>query len=292
MELRVLTYFLMVAREENITKASQLLHVTQPTLSRQLMQLEDELGTKLFVRGSHKINLTEEGMQLKRRAQDIVSLTEKTIREFHSEKEDYSGEITIGGGELLCIDYFSKILEAFQKRHPAVRYNIRSGTADDTKDKIESGLIDIGVMIEPGDISKYESVRIPQKETYGVVVKSDSSIAKQGFATPKDLAEIPLLMSTRMWLENNLASWFGDYYDKLDVKVTYNLTYNSVALVKNNIGSALTVKLNWQMEGVTFVPLEPALSGNSYFVWKKNETLAPATGAFIEFARDWIKSKK
>ncbi len=292
MELRVLTYFLMVAREENITKAAQLLHVTQPTLSRQLMQLEDELGVKLFVRGSHKITLTEDGMLLKRRALDIVGLAEKTVREFQSEKEEISGEITIGCGELLCIDYFTKICNAFQTEHPLVRYNIRTGAADDTKERIELGLIDIGVIIAPGDISKYESVLLPQKEENYALVKSDSPLVKKGFVTPEDLLDEDLIISNRFLYSNILSNWFKTDYGKLKIKTTYNLMYNAASMVKNGNGIAIGVKLNWNLDGIAFLPLEPRITYDPYFIWKKNETLSVATSTFIEFAKAYIENGK
>lgn len=289
MELRVLTYFLMVAREENITKASQLLHVTQPTLSRQLMQLEDELGVKLFQRGSHKVSLTEDGMLLKRRAQDIVSLAEKTMREFQSAEDDLTGDISIGGGELLSIDYFASILSAFQRRNPNVHYTIRTGTADDIKNRIESGLIDIGILIAPGDISKYESVHLPRTEEYGVLVKDDSPLAQKEAVTSEDLKNVPLMFATRSKESNFFSSWFGSYYDSLNITATFNLSYNAAIMVKNDIGVAMGIRLNMKIDGVSFVPLMPSIKGDSYFVWKKNETLSPATRAFIEFARNRIK---
>lgn len=289
MELRVLTYFLMVAREENITKASQLLHITQPTLSRQLIQLEDELGVKLFVRGSQRLSLTEDGMLLKTRAQDIVSLADKTVLEFKAAKEDLSGEISIGGGELLGMDYFIKIIAEFKKKNPNVRFNIRTGTADDVKDRIESGLLDIGILTFPGDISKYESVLLPEHEVYGVIVNNDSELAKKDFIEVKDLIDKPLIVTTRAHSSKILANWFGAVYDKLNIVANFNFTYNAATMVRNKIGVAIGIKLNWEFEGLTFVPIYPQIETSTYFVWKKNETHSRATAEFIEFAKNWIK---
>lgn len=286
MELRVLTYFLMVAREENITKAAQLLHVTQPTLSRQLIQLEDELGTKLFIRGSHNLTLTPEGRLLKRRAQDIVSLSDKTIREFQFKKEDLYGDITIGSGELLCLDSISPLITEFQSKHNNVHFNMRSSDADDIKDRIESGLVDIGILANPGDISKFESIPFPQTEVNGVMVPNTSPLAKKEFVTPEDLHDKKLIFTSRISNSNNMASWFGKYYEKLNIVATFNLMYNASTLVKSGLGIAFGIKLNWNIDGVTFVPLLNPPPVFTYFVWKKNETLAPATKSFIEFVQE------
>lgn len=291
MELRVLTYFLMVAREENITKASQLLNVTQPTLSRQLMQLEDELGVKLFIRGSHKVTLTEDGLLLKRRAQDIVSLADKTIREFQAEKDDLNGEITIGSGELLGMDYFIKIISEFQKEYPNVRYSIRTGTADDIKERIESGLIDIGILTSPGDISKYKSVLLPEHEIYGALVQNNSELASKEYIVPQDLINKSLFIPNRTITANSFEQWAGSFYDKMKIIGTFNLTYNVASMVRNNMGIALGIKLNWEIEGVTFVPFYTQIPSNTYFAWKKNETLSPTTSAFINFAQEYLKAE-
>ena len=168
MKLRVLNYFLMVSQEENITKAAQLLHVTQPTLSRQLMQLEDELGVKLFERSNHSIVLTSDGLLLKRRAQEIVSLAEKTKRELTTEKE-LSGEIEIGSGEFKSFSLLADVIAAFSEKHPGVRFHLNSGNADTIKERLENGGLDIGLLADPVDISRYEFTRLPQKETWGII---------------------------------------------------------------------------------------------------------------------------
>ncbi|MDO4572382.1 MAG: LysR family transcriptional regulator, partial [Clostridia bacterium] len=177
MELRVLNYFLMAAREENITRAAQLLHVTQPTLSRQLMQLEEELGVTLFKRSSHRIVLTDEGMLLRRRAQEIVALAEKTRRDFQRPEEAVSGEISIGSGELSVMRFFAGLMCAFKKQHPLVRYELYSGNADSIKERMENGLLDLGLLLEPVDIGRYAFIRLPEREEWGVIARADSDIA-------------------------------------------------------------------------------------------------------------------
>lgn len=173
MELRVLKYFLMVAREENITKAAIRLHMTQPTLSRQLIQLEGELGVKLFHRSKHSIILTEEGLLLKRRAQEILSLVEKTKEEFIQNEEELAGEIAIGCGETQNMSYLSEKMYQFRKQYPLVSFQIYSADADDIKERIEQGILDIGLLMEPVDISKYDFVRMPEKEQWGILTTKD-----------------------------------------------------------------------------------------------------------------------
>lgn len=224
MELRVLNYFLTVVREENITKAAQLLHVTQPTLSRQLMQLEEELGVQLFHRGKHSVTLTEDGMLLRRRAQEITSLSDKTIAEFKNKEEVTSGEILIGCGETRSMSILSDNIKRFREIYPLVQFHIYSATADDIKERLEKGLLDIGLLTEPVDISKYEFVRMPYKERWGVLVNSESQLYEKESVSPAELADIPLIMVQRNSVKNELASWFGDIYEQLDVAATYNLT--------------------------------------------------------------------
>lgn len=289
MELRVLNYFLMVAREENITKASQLLHVTQPTLSRQLMQLEDELGVKLFDRSSHSIILTDAGMLLKRRAQELIALADKTRMEFAQEDGPLGGEISIGSGESHSMNFFSGLLASFQTLYPLVRYDLYSGNADNIKDRIEKGLLDLGLLMEPVDISKYEFLRMPQKETWGVLVHEESVLATKDHVGPMDLVGIPLMIPKRTLVQDELSHWFGDLYDRLDIKLTYNLLYNAAVMAKNKGGTVLCLKLDCGYEGLRFVPLSPGLEIGSVLAWKKNQMLSPVADAFIEFGKKYIK---
>lgn len=282
MELRVLKYFLMVAREENITKAAQLLHLTQPTLSRQLMQLEEELGVKLFHRSKHSIILTEEGMLLKRRAQELISLSEKTVQELSHKDVVVSGEIAIGCGETKSMSYLSEQMVAFRAQYPLVQFQIHSATADDIKERIEKGILDMGLLCEPVDIGKYEFIRMPLKEKWGVLVPADSTLAEKEFVTPEDLVAVPLLISRREAVKNELSNWFGDYYDQLQIAATFNLVINAATMVKYHTGAALCFDLGLSYEGVRFIPFSPALETGSVLVWKKNQALSPATSLFIQ----------
>ena len=290
MELRVLKYFLMVAREENITKAAQLLHVTQPTLSRQLIQLEEELGVRLFTRSNHRIVLTDDGMLLKQRAQEMVSLAEKTIRDLQHEEEPIAGEIAIGSGELHSTQFLSSLLSSFQKKHPQIRYEIYSGNADNIKERIERGTLDLGLLLEPVDIQKYSFLRVPFKEEWGVLVRQDCPLAQKNAVSPEDLAHVPLIGSKRELVQNELTNWFGAYADQLTVVAAGNLQYNLAILVQNQLGIAITVRLDSRYDGLCFVPLSPKLESHSVLVWKKAKTFSPATTAFIEYAKECVKS--
>ncbi len=287
MEIRVLKYFLMVAREENITKAATLLHLTQPTLSRQLMQLEKELGVKLFHRSKHSIILTEDGMLLKRRAQEIVSLSHKTIQELSHKEDVLSGEIAIGCGETKGMLFLSEQIRKFQHKYPLVQFSIHSAIADDIKERIEKGILDIGLLMEPVDIGKYEFIRMPQREKWGILVRKDSELAEKESINPWDLTGVPLIMVKRELVKNELASWFGDYYEELQIAAVYNLILNAAAMVERGVGVALCFDLGVAFyEDLCFIPLTPTLETGSVLVWKKNQTLGAAASQFMSFLKN------
>ena len=287
MEFRVLKYFLMVAREENITKAAALLHLTQPTLSRQLMQLEAELGVKLFHRSKHSIILTEDGMLLKRRAQEIVSLSDKTVQELSHKEDVLSGEIAIGCGETKNMLFLSEQIKKFRQKYPLVQFSIHSAIADDIKERIEKGVLDIGLLMEPVDVGKYEFIRMPQKEKWGILVRKDSELAAKESINPKDLTNVPLIMVKRELVKNELASWFGDYYEGLQIAATYNLILNAASMVERGVGVALCFDLGVSFyEDLCFIPLAPTLETGSVLVWKKNQTLGAATSQFMRYLRN------
>lgn len=275
----------MVARGENITKAAKLLHITQPTLSRQLMQLEEELGARLFNRSNHRIILTEDGMLLKRRAQELISLADKTKREFIREENQLAGEISIGCGELSSVSCLSSLIASFREAYPQVRYELFSGNVDNVKDRMERGLLDIGLFSEPAEISKYEFIRMPVKETWGILVRGDSPLAAKEAVRPEDLAEVPLLTAKRELVQNELVNWFGDYSERMEIIMTYNLLYNAAMMVKQGIGAAFCLKLENQFENLCFVPLSPQLELGSVLAWKKNQVFSPAASAFIRHVK-------
>lgn len=288
MELRTLQYFLVVAREENITKAAALLHVTQPTLSRQMMQLEEELGVQLFTRSSHNIILTEQGVLLKRRAQELVSLADKTKQEL-AQQQVLSGEVAIGSGEYRSSVLLAQILTQFHQQHPQVHYEIFSGNSDDIKERIERGLLDIGFLLEPVDVSKYEFVRVPVREEWGVLVSEMSELAQKAAVTPQDLADKPLLFSRRDLVKRELMNWFGSYADDLNIVACGNLPFNLSMLVQQGMGAYLSIRKSGRSDGVCFRPLSPKLESNVVLAWKKNQAMSPAAQKLLEEAKKYIE---
>ncbi len=289
MELRVLNYFLMVAREENITKAAQLLHVTQPTLSRQLMQLEDELGVKLFDRSSHSIILTSEGMLLKRRAQEMLNLAEKTRNELTQNEENLTGLISIGSGELQSMNELANLISGFRCHHPFITFDIYSGNAEGIKARIENGALDIGLLLEPVDTAKYEFIRLHTKEKWGVLVRDDSELAVKKSVAPEDLVDYPLLVPANKPVQNELSSWFGDYAKQMNIISTHNLVYNSAVMVQNGVGITVTLKLDCHYDHLKFIPLRNGSELSSVLAWKDSQVFSPATTAFIDYIKKCSK---
>lgn len=289
MELRVLNYFLMVAREENITKAAQILHISQPTLSRQIANLEQELDTKLFVRQSHKITLTEDGMLLRRRASEMQQLSDKIFEEMSSDDEVLTGEIQIGSGELKSMDKLAEVIVEFHRQHPQVTFNIQSGNSEDIKLKIEQGLLDIGLLIEPVDTEKYSFVRMQQLETWGILVQDNSPLAKKNYVTAEDLQNETLIFTQSRPMTNELNSWFGNVANNIKLISKYNLLYNSAILAKKGLGILLCLQLESHYEGLSFVPLKPALHYNSVLAWKADQITSKTVTSFINFAKKYLK---
>ena len=292
MEIRVLKYFLLVAREENITKAANLLHLTQPTLSRQLMQLEEELGVQLFHRSKHHIILTEEGMLLRRRAEEIVALADKTKDDLQHREEQLSGTVAVGSGELRSSRFLAQLLTAFQTENPLVSFAIYSGNSDNIKERIERGLLDVGLLQEPVDITKYSFVRTPGGEQWGILVRADSELAARESVSPADLAAVPLILPEREIVQNELLNWFGPYAEGLRITATGNLLYNLAALARDSGSGVLTLDLDCTYEGLRFIPLAPAMESNTVLVWKKTQTFSAAASALIEFSKKYISSIK
>lgn len=290
MELRVLNYFLAVAREENFTKAAGQLHLTQPTLSRQIADLEQELGVKLFVRSNHNIVLTEDGMILKRRAQEILSLADKTKRDFLQKGENLEGVISIGSGEFLSTRCLTDCIADFRKKYPLVRYEFYSGNAGNIRDRIERGLLDIGLMSEPIDIRKYEFISMPIKEEWGALVREDSPLMGKEFIAPQDLAGVPLILPLGDFAQSNIGKWFGKYASQIDIIAKGNLLYNEAMMVQSNIGAVIGIKLNCNYDGLRFIPLKPALKIDTALAWKKEQIFSATTSAFIDFITQYLKS--
>lgn len=286
MELRVLKYFLAVAREENITKAAALLHLTQPTLSRQLMQLEEELGVQLFRRSRYHIVLTDEGMLLRRRAQELVDLAEKTTREFTMRETELMGEIAIGAGETRSMSFLSRAIVSFRERYPKVTFRIFSANADDVKERLDTGLLDMGLLTEPVDVGRYAFCRMKERDRWGVLVRLDSPLADLNSVTPDDLEQVPLIISGRERVQRELANWFGSRWERLQIAATFNLILNAANMVRYGVGTALSFDLNFAFDDLRFLPLSPTMNTGTVLVWKKDQVLTPAVEAFHQHIKN------
>lgn len=253
------------------------------------MQLEDELGVKLFYRSKHRITLTDEGLLLKRRAQEITELAERTTREVSRSSENLMGEIAIGCAEASSISVLAGLMNYFRQKYPLVHYTLYSGIADDIKERIENGLLDIAFLTEPVDISKYGFVRLPHKEEWGVLIRKDSPLAEKQAVMPQDLLGIPLLMPKRDLVKNELASWFGSLNDRMDFAVNYTMLMNAAVMVHSGFGAALCLNMGTDFyDDLRFVPLAPPLATGCVLAWKKSQRQAPAVEEFISSAHSYV----
>lgn len=287
MELRVLRYFLAVAREESISGAAEYLHLSQPTLSRQLMDLETELGCKLLNRGkrNHKVSLTEEGMRLRRRAEELVELADKTEAEFLVQDNELGGDIYIGGGETESMRLIAKTVYRLQKIYPHIRYHLFSGNADDVAERLERGLLDFAVLVGDADKTKYAYLPLPANDTWGLLMRKDDPLAKQAVIQANDLTQLPLILSRQALSAGELSGWYGSGFDKLNIVATYNLIFNASLLVEESVGYALALdKLVYTSDNsrLCFRPLEPQLRAQLCVAWKKYQVFSPAADRFIK----------
>ncbi|MFC9727351.1 LysR family transcriptional regulator [Bacillus cereus] len=288
MDIRVLRYFIAVATQENISAAANALHLSQPTLSRQLNNLEEELGTTLFVRGNRKITLTDEGMFLLDRAKEIVDLVEKTEANFNQKSEIISGEIHIGAGETEAMQFIAQTIKKVVAHHPNIKFHLYSGNADDITTKLDSGLLDFGIVIEPANKQKYDYLKLPATDVWGVLMRKDSPLAEKAYIHPTDLLNKPLIISRQTAVRNELSGWLGEEIENLNVIGTYNLLYNASLLVKENIGYALCIDklMNTSEEStLCFRPLSPKLEAGLNILWKKHQTFSSATKIFLTYLR-------
>lgn len=288
MEIRVLRYFLTVAREENITKAAEVLHITQPTLSRQLAQLENTLGVQLFIRGTRKIVLTNAGMLMRRRAEEILELVDKTERELIEQDEELEGVVVIGCGDLKAVQILPEIIRNFREIYPKVTFDLYTATADHVKDRMDRGLIDIGLLLEPINMDKYDFIRLNQKERWVVSMHPDAPLAKKDYVMAEDLAGVPLMMPHRLNVQSELASWFGDSYEKLNVIFKINLPANGSVMVYHRLAYALTVTGSiefWDNDKLVYRPLFPELTATSALAWKRHQPFGRAVEKFIEYLK-------
>lgn len=292
MEIRVLRYFLAIAREGSITNAANFLHVTQPTLSRQIHDLEKELGQKLFTRGSHSMTLTAEGMILRKRAEEIISMVDKTEAEFNYMENAIGGDIYIGGGETDAVKLIAETAKDLRENYPGIRYHLYSGNSEDVTERLDKGLLDFGILIQPANITKYDYINIPAKDTWGVVMRKDSPLAKKESILKEDLLDVPLICSrqaiSQERSQNEFADWFGEDFEKLDIVTTFNLVYNAAIMVEAGIGYAVTIDKianTSESSSLCFRPLTPRLDSGLNVVWKKYQVFSSAAEVFLERLR-------
>lgn len=285
LEFRVLRYFLAIAREGSITGAAESLHLAQPTLSRQIQDLERQLGKQLFIRGKKKVTLTEEGNFLRSRAQEMLNLMERTEIAFSKDNEDIRGDIFLGAAETPAMDFIAEIFRGIQEDYPQVRFHIWSGDADAVMERLEKGLIDMGLLLGPVEQEKYDYLHLPHADSYGLLMPTDSSLAKKQTLSVDDILGLPLIFPDQTYSGHQRISRLGIPYDTLNVVATYNLLYNAVFLVEQGIGCAFCLEGMVHTEAhrnIVFRPFSPALKLEQYIVTKKYQTFSAAVKLFLE----------
>ena len=284
MEIKTLRYFLAVAREENMTRAAEILHVTQPTLSKQLKALEDELGKKLFTRHSFSIRLTDEGMLLRNRAEDLISMADKIEQEFISLDEITGGELYLGLAESYQIKYLARVIKKFKASYPNLHYHITSGDTEQIADKLDKGLLDFLVLAEYPDSRKYEYIEFPESDTWGLVIPQGDPLAKKKAIRAKDLAGLPLFCSEQAW-NNEIKEWAGTSFSKMKLEGSFRLSYNGSIFAKEGLGYLLTFEhLIDTSDGsdLVFLPLTPKAETKLYIVWNRYQAFTPIAERFLK----------
>ncbi len=285
MELRTLRYFLAAAQEENITKAADILHVTQPTLSRQMMDLERELGTTLMLRGKNGLSLTDDGIFFRQRAEEIVELADRLEQAFVERNADISGLVSIGASEAVGSRLFAKLIKRFSEKYPLVQFNLYNEMADNIKDRLDKGLVDVGLLLEPVDTIKYDFVRLSQKETWGVLMRDDHPLAERDSIRPEEIASYPLILPLREPVRTEILHWLGQEEKDLNIPLRYTLLSNAALLVEEGMGCAFCLDGALAIRSgprLRFIPIDPERTTRSVLVWKKNHLFSPATSLFIQ----------
>lgn len=287
MELRTMRYFLAVAREENMTRAAERLHVTQPTLSKQIQALEDELGKKLFVRHSFSIELTEEGMLLRKRAEDLVSMADKIAGEFATLDDVTGGDVYLGLAESYQIRSLARQIKRFKQTYPGLRYHITSGDTEQVTEKLDKGLLDFAVLADEPNTAKYDHLPFPDRDLWGVVMPDGHDLARKETVTVDDLAGLPLFCSEQGWA-NDIPKWCGHRMDELHLEGSFRLSYNGSLFVREGLGLLLTFDHlidTSQGSGLTFRPLSPRLETELYLIWNRYQTFTPIAEQFLTQVR-------
>ena len=285
MELRTLRYFLAAAQEENITRAADILHVTQPTLSRQIMDLEKELATTLMLRGKNGLTLTDDGIFFRQRAEEIVELTDRLEQSFVERNANVSGLIAIGASEAVGRRLFEKLIKQFSDKYPLVQFHLYNEMADNIKDRLDKGLVDVGLLLEPVDTVKYDFVRLSQKETWGILMRDDHPLAKRETVTPDEIVAYPLILPLRERVRSEILNWINQDEKDLTIPLSYTLLSNAALMVEAGLGCAFCLDGALAIHSsprLRFVPIAPEHTTRSVLVWKKNHLFSPATSLFIQ----------
>ena len=291
MEFRVLKYFLTVANEESITAAAEALYLSQPTLSRQLRDLEDEIGKQLLIRGNKKTTLTEDGVLLRKRAQEIMDLMNKTESELRQSDDSISGDIWIGGGESEGMRFIARAVHSMQKNFPNIQVNLISANSSDIFERLEKGLVDFGVGVGDIDLSRYETIELPVVHTSGVLMRKDSPLANRAAITPDDLQGIPIITPRNEEAQRWYAAWMGKPFETLDVVASFNLIYNAAFLVEEGVGYALCMDRLINISDdhpLLFVPHDPPMNFGIKIAWKRHQVFSKASLKFIETLKEII----
>ena len=265
------------------------MHITQPTLSRQIAQMEDEMGGKLFERGTRKTVLTNEGMLLRRRAEEILELVDKTERELVEQEEMVEGTVSLGCGDLTAVQVIPDLIRGFHERYPAVTFELYTATANHIKERMDRGITDIGLLLEPINKEKYDYIKLNHQEQWVVVMPPDSPLAKLEAVSPKDLRGLPLILPHRLNVQSELARWFGDEFEKLNILFTSNLPSNSSIMVHHGLAYSIIVKGSisfWDPEKITYCPLSPDLTAPSVLAWRRKQPFGLATEKFIGYVKE------
>ncbi len=294
MEIRTLRYFLAAAREENMTRAAELLHVTQPTLSRALRSLEDELGKKLFTRHSFNISLTEEGVLLRDRAEDLITMADKIEKEFLSLDDITGGELYLGLAESYQIRYLARELRALKSSYPGLRYHITSGDTEQVTEKLDKGLLDFAVLCDEPDGKKYEALLFPEGDLWGLILPGQDALAKKETVRVEDLVGLPLFASEQGW-EGDIRRWAGDRFGQLRLEGSFRLSYNASLFVREGLGYQLTFRhlVDTSPEsGLVFRPLSPRVEVKLYLIWNKYQSFTPIAERFLRQLRRSFETTK
>lgn len=285
MELRVLRYFLTVAREQSFTKAAEQLHITQPTLSRQLAALEEELGTTLFRRGGHNITLTDDGILLKRRALEITNLEDKIFEEFKGDCELVDGTVTVGCGEFAAVETLAEICRSFKEKYPMVQIAIHTATADTVYEMMNKGVVDIGLFMEPVDTEGMDYIRLSGSDRWVVGMRPDDPLAANEYITKEDILDKPVILPERQNVQSEIANWFGKDFSKLNVAFTSNLGTNAGVMAAYGLGYPVSIEgaaKYWRDDVLVQRRLYPEITSNTVIAWRRNIPYSQAVNKFIK----------